>query len=156
MFTNFSMKALLSALKDKLPIRLVLSVIVGIAISTVLSGITHEILHLMGIFPSPTKPLFDTRLLLISLAYHSLFAVGGAFFTAMIAKEKAKKAVLFLGSKEAIMWLLGTILLWKHTPAWFNITKAVIGIPLAILGGKIYTSYKNKKSDTNRSIEKIA
>ncbi|MEO8760278.1 MAG: hypothetical protein ABI448_05270 [Bacteroidia bacterium] len=131
--------------KRKLPIRLILSVAAGIAISTVLSAITHEILHLVGFFPSPLKPMFDTGMVLIALVYHSVFAVIGAFYTAMIAKEKARKAVFFLGSKEAIIWLLGTILLWKHSPPWYNITKAIIGIPLALLGGKIYANYKLKK-----------
>ncbi len=147
MFTTFSIKSLLLALKEKLPIRLIISVIVGIIISKILSTITHEILFLTGFFPAPSKPMFDTHLLLIALAYHSLYSVFAAFITAMIAKEKARKAAFYLGSKEAIMWLLGTLLLWKHTPAWYNITKAIIGIPLAMLGGKIYLKYKNRKTD---------
>jgi hypothetical protein len=138
-------------LLTKLPIRLIVSVIAGLVTSTVLSFITHEFLHLAGILPAPTKPMFDTKPLFISLFYHSVYAVIGAIITAKIAEEKVKKAVFILGTKEAIMWLLGIILLWKHTPAWFNITKAVIGIPLAMLGGKIYTIYKTKKSNKEKT-----
>ncbi len=134
-------------LKHKFPIRLILSIVAGLLTASVFSIITHEVLHLAGIFPPLRKPMFDTRLLIMSLIYHSLFAIAGAYVTAMIAREKAKKAVFILGSKEAIMWLLGTILLWKHSPVWFNITKAVIGIPLAILGGKIYEWHKLKKAE---------
>jgi len=144
----------LHTLIGKLPVRLIISVIAGLITATVLSFLTHEILHLAGLFPAPRKPMFDTKLLLIDLFYHSLYAIIGAFITAKIAEEKAKKAVFILGTKEAIMWLLGIILLWKHTPAWFNITKAVIGIPLAMLGGKIYTWYKDKKENGQKEIEK--
>ena len=126
-------------------IRLILSVAAGIATAMVLSTVTHEILHLCGVFPPLSKPMFDTQLVIISLIYHSLFAVAGAFVTAKFAKEKARRAVLILGSKEAIMWLLGTLLLWEHAPAWYNITKALLGIPLALLGGWIYSHFYTTK-----------
>lgn len=129
----------------KLPIRIILSVIAGIATSAILSIITHEILHLCGVLPPLRTPLFDTGLLWLILAYHSIYAVVGAYITAMAAQDKARKAVIFLGTKGAVMWLLGAVLLWKHHPAWFNITKAILGVPLALLGGKIYEMYPFKK-----------
>lgn len=129
----------------ELPIRLILSVIAGIAIAMVLSIITHLILHWVNVFPKPGKPMFKTDLLWISLVYHSVYAIIGAYFTAMIAEDRAGKAVFILGTKEAFMWLLGTILLWKHAAPWYNITKALLGIPLAILGGKFYATYKKKQ-----------
>jgi len=130
----------------KLPIRIILSVIAGIATSAVLSIITHEILHLCGVLPPLRTPLFDTELLWLILAYHSIYAVIGAYVTAMAAKDKARKAIIFLGTKGAVMWLLGAILLWKQHPAWFNITKAILGVPLALLGGKLYELYPLIKS----------
>jgi len=129
----------------KLPIRLILSVVAGIATAMVLSMLTHEILHLAGVFPKLGAPIFETDLLWISLAYHSFYALVAAFITAWLAKERAKKAVFILGTKEAIMWLLGTILLWKHAAPWFNITKALLGVPIAMFGGLIYKWYKNRK-----------
>ncbi len=129
----------------KIPIRLIISVAAGIATAMVLSGVTHELLHLAGIFPQIGKPNFDTRLILIAFFYHSVYAVAGAFVTAWLAKDKARKAVFILGTKEAIMWLLGIILLWHHAPPWYNLSKALAGIPLAMLGGKLYELYKIKK-----------
>lgn len=139
----------------KLPIRFLLSIGAGISSSMVLSALTHELLHLVGIFPPPKKPMFDTDLLVIALIYHSFYAIVGAYITAYFAKEKARKAVFFLGSKEAIMWLLGIILLWKHSAPWFNLTKAILGIPLALLGGKIYAWHKNKKEQPRQIYTKI-
>jgi hypothetical protein len=128
----------MQAFVEKLPIRLILSVAAGIGASKVLMTITHFILHWSGLFPPMTDPLFDTHLLFISLTFHSVYAIAGAYITAGIAGESAKKAVIILGSKEAILWLLGTLLLWKHAPLWFNLTKAISGIPLAMIGGRIY------------------
>jgi hypothetical protein len=130
----------LTDILHKFPIRLILSIFAGLATATLLSMATHEILHLAGVLPGLTEPLFDSSLLLISLVFHSACAVIGAYVTAHIAEERARKAVFILGSKEAIMWLLGILLLWKHSPPWFNITKAALGIPLALLGGKIYSA----------------
>ena len=61
-----------------------------------------------------------------------------------------------LGTKEAIMWLLGTLLLWHHAAPWYNITKAVLGIPIAMLGGKLYAWHKSKtqKKKLKRLIRK--
>jgi hypothetical protein len=134
----------------KLPLRLIISVVAGIVIAMALSTITHLILYFAGIFPPLGKPMFDNDLLVISLIYHSLYALVAAYVTADIAKERAKKAVFVLGTKEAVMWLLGTILLWHHAAPWFNISKALLGIPIAMLGGKIYAWHKAKlKEDLN-------
>lgn len=138
----------MSKFKDllrKLPIRLILSVVAGIATATVLTLLTHLILYAFGVFPHPFEPMFDTPFVLSDLIYHSVFAIAGAFVTAMVAKDQARKAVFILGSKEAIMWLIGLVLLWHHAPPWVNITKAVLGPPLAWFGGKLYAMYKLKK-----------
>jgi hypothetical protein len=139
----------------KLPIRLIVSVLAGIAIASILSVLTHEVLHLLGIFPPLHKPMFDRKLLIIALIYHSIYAVAGAFVTAWIAKEKSQKAAFILGSKEAIMWLLGIILLWHHSPPLFNLTRAILGIPLAVFGGWLYAQYKKRK-ESGRKIKNAA
>ena len=126
---------------SKLPICLLISLVAGIAFSIVISVMTHLILYWCGVFPPLHKPMFETRLVIISLVYHSIYAIAAAFITAWLAKKQAKKAVFILGTKEAIMWLIGTLLLWKHAPPWYNISKAVLGPPLAWFGGRLYRVY---------------
>ncbi|MES2591244.1 MAG: hypothetical protein V4608_05115 [Bacteroidota bacterium] len=135
----------------RIPVRLILSVIAGIAATAILSSITHLILYLFGIFPPLFKPIFDNRILTISLIYHSIFAIVGGYVTASLAKDKARKAIFILGSKEAIMWLIGTVLLWHHAPVWFNVTKAILGMPLAWMGGQVYLFYKTKHQPVSKS-----
>ena len=80
-----------------MPVKLVVGVMAGIAFAMSASIITHEVLHLCGIMPPLHKPLFDTKLVVVQLIYHSIYAVLGAMITAKISKEKASKAVFVLG-----------------------------------------------------------
>jgi hypothetical protein len=112
----------------------------------ILTGITHIIMHSVGMSPPLFKPMVDDTEVQLALFYHSVYAIVGGFVTGLIAKSQARRAVFILGTKELIMWLIGTILLWHHAPAWYNITKALLGIPLAWIGGRIYEAYKKKKS----------
>lgn len=135
--------------KYTIPYRLILAVIAGILTTLVLTGLTHIALHFLGIHPPLLKPMFDDQGVQLALFYHSLYAIVGGFVAAMIAKNQARRAVFILGTKELIMWIIGTILLWNHAPAWYNITKALLGIPLAWIGGRLYEAYKKKKSLEN-------
>ncbi|MGZ3884117.1 MAG: hypothetical protein ACXVPQ_10150 [Bacteroidia bacterium] len=129
----------------RIPVRLIVAVFVGVVVSKLLTTAMHEILHLAGVLPPLREPLFDRNLLLICLAYHSVFGVLSAYITAAIAEKKARRAVFILGTKEAVLWLLGILLLWKHSAPWYNLTKALLGIPLAILGGRLYIWHCRKK-----------
>lgn len=132
--------------KQKHTWRLLIAVLAGIALAKLLGALTHEILFLTTNFPSPFKPMFKTQPLLIALTYHSIYAVISAMLTAKIARDQVNKAVLILGTKEAVLWLVGALLLWKHAAPWFNISKALLGIPLAWIGGRIY-SYLHKRNE---------
>ncbi len=129
---------------------MIVGVAAGIVFAMIASIITHEILHLCGIMPAIHKPLFDTELVTIELIYHSIYVIVGAVITARIAKEHTRKATFLMGSKEAIMWLLGVALLWNHTFAWYNLTKAGLGIPLALFGGFLYTKLFRKSPGTQK------
>ncbi|MBA3665839.1 MAG: hypothetical protein H0W61_16790 [Bacteroidetes bacterium] len=139
--------------KKNIPVRLVVAVAVGIVLSKILMFITHTVLHKLDVFPALDKPMFDNRDLSIALAFHCVYAVIAAYFTAQIAKERARKAVFILGSKEAIMWIIGIILLWNHAPAWFSLTKAILGIPLSVFGGWIYR--KKRERDELKALKAV-
>lgn len=131
--------------KHNLLVRLILAVAAGIFISKALAVLAHFVLQAAGKFSAISDPMFETRHLIISLILHSLFAIIGACFTAMIANEQAKKAIFILGTKDAIFWMLGIAFLWNHSPPWFNISKAVLGPPLAWIGGELYAFLRSWK-----------
>jgi hypothetical protein len=130
----------------KIPFRFLIAIGTGIVLSKFLDIVAHLILHEAGILPPLTAPNFSKHDQAILLFLHSIFAITSAFVTAVIAKEKARKATFILGTKEAIFWLIGMVLLWNHSPFWVNIAKAVLGPPLCWMGGKLYEARLQKKS----------
>lgn len=131
------------------PWRLITAVVTGIVVAKALSAVAHWVLQAAGVFPPLPEPMFHHKPVLISLMLHSVFTVISAYITAVIAREKAMKAVYILGAKEAIFWLVSIALLWNHSPAWNNIVKAVLGPPLAWLGGIIYLKSRGKPVGTD-------
>lgn len=119
--------------------RLFLSIIVGIVVITILSTGTDSIFHAAGIFPPPGQPFFDTNLLLLATAYRFIYQVAGCYLASIIAKEKANTAVWTLGTLGAIMWLLGTFILMPGMgPMWYGVVGAILSIPSALIGERIY------------------
>jgi cyanate permease len=127
---------------SRLPLRLIIAVAAGIVASKALDILIHWLLHLANVLPPLSQPNFSTRDQAVILSFHSLCTILSAFLTAMIAREKAKKATFILGTKEAVFWLIGMILLWNHSPFWVNMAKAVLGPPLCWMGGKMYEHLK--------------
>src|SRR3954465_8302131 len=111
----------------KIPVRLIIAVGVGIVASKVLDILTHWLLHLAGWLPPVTKPNFSVHNQVLLLCFHSAFTIVSAFLTALIARNQVKKAIFILGTKEAVFWLIGMVLLWNHSPFWVNMAKAVLG-----------------------------
>lgn len=81
----------------------------------------------------------------MAFTYRALFAITGAYITASIAKDKAKKAVYFLGVLGTIAWLAGLLRFWDLAPAWYNIGGLLLAIPYALIGYSLYNRnhYKN-------------
>lgn len=132
-------------MKHPIPYRLILSVIAGIAATMFLTMLTHIILNLLGQHPPIFKPMLDDNQVQFDLVYHSIYAIIGAMVTAKIAKNQSRKAVLVLGTKELFMWVVGAFILYDQSPTWYSVTKALLGIPLAWLGGRLYEYYRKRK-----------
>ncbi|MBC7694971.1 MAG: hypothetical protein H7141_05925 [Burkholderiales bacterium] len=130
----------------RIPYRLIVSIIAGIAATMFLTMLTHVILNLLGQHPLLFKPMLDDNQVQFTLFYHSIYAIIGAMVTAKIAKNQSRKAVLILGTKELFMWVVGAFILYDHSPTWYNITKALLGVPLAWIGGRLYEHYKKRRS----------
>src|SRR3990167_2067583 len=78
--------------------RLILAILAGFFITAILSILTDHVFHITEVFPPYGQPMFDTGLLLLALAYRGVFTLFGCYIMAMIAKEKAMKAAIIVGS----------------------------------------------------------
>ena len=126
-------------------LRLILSIIAGILASAIPAVAVDHLLHVTGVYPPYGEPLPDGGPAILALSYRVLFTVLAAYSTALIAREKAMMAVLILGTIGSLLWLGGAIAMWDFAPAWYNILGIASGVPLTLLGGKIYQNrLKNK------------
>lgn len=126
--------------------RMILGILAGFVITAVLSTVTDHIFHLLEIYPPYGQPMFDNGLLLLALAYRAVYTVFGCYIMSMIAKDKAMKAAIIIGSIGTVLWLAGGYAMRDMGPAWYTMGAAVLGLPESILGAKLY-QWKSKRSE---------
>ena len=118
--------------------RIPLSLLAGFLTAAVLSSAVAFALHAAGIFPPIGQPFYDTGLVALAFGYRAIFSILGTFVTAVVAKDRAKAAVMTLGILGSLVWLIGGIVMWEYGPAWYNLGGAVTGVPFALIGGRLH------------------
>jgi hypothetical protein len=126
-------------------LRLILSIIAGLLISAILATVTDHIMHVTGVYPPYGQIYYDTDLFLLASAYRAIYAILGAYVTAVIARKKSRKAVLILGITGAVLAIAGLIAMWGMGPVWYPVSLAVLAIPFTLLGEKLYLLGKMRK-----------
>jgi hypothetical protein len=112
------------------------AVIAGFIVILVLSVGTDTVLEQIGVFPR--QALFDTGLLLIALAYRSVYSVIGCYLTAKLAPDRPMRHALALGSLGVAVSAAGTIAARDLGPLWYGVALVVIALPLAWLSGRLF------------------
>jgi hypothetical protein len=118
--------------------RLIFALLAGFLFTAILSTAVDHIFHVTGVFPPYGEPMHDSGLLLMAFTYRAIFAIAGAYITALIARESAMKAVWILGIIGSLLWLAGSIAMWEFAVPWYNILGVLTGVPFSLLGGKLY------------------
>jgi hypothetical protein len=124
--------------------RIILSVLAGVVATGIVSTLADFALHAAGLYPPYGQPMYDTPRLLLAFIYRALFAIGGAYLTAIIAKDRYRKSVIIVGIVGSILWLLGAIALWDLAAPWYNVSGVIFGVPFALIGGKLYENRQRK------------
>lgn len=129
--------------------RSILSAIAGIATTFILSYGTDYILQAFGVFKADQKlPLTGADgLILIILAYRSLYVAVGSYVTAWLAPRRPMKHVLILGILGLVFSILGAIggMQMALGPSWYLWGLVVLSFPAALLGGYLYVTTKKAK-----------
>ncbi len=118
--------------------RLILSILAGFIFTAVLSILVDHIFHITEVYPPYGEPMRDHGLLLLAFSYRTIFGIAGAYLTATIAREQAMKAVVIMGVIGSLAWLAGAIAMWDFAYPWYNILGVLTGVPVAVLGAKLY------------------
>ena len=81
----------------------------------------------------------DTTMLLTHIVVGSTLAVMSGSLAALIAGENTR-APLFVGILLLVMGVLKAVMSWQYVPIWYHVIFTLILLPMAILGGKLYTA----------------
>lgn len=115
------------------------AVVAGILVIVILSVATDTVLELLGVFPPPTKGLFVTWMLLLALAYRTVYAFIGGFVTAWLAPHKPMQHVKVLNIIGVILGTLGVIAGWNLSQHWYPISLVLTSAFCVWLGGMVQT-----------------
>lgn len=81
----------------------------------------------------------DTRLLLMHIVLGSIVSVMSGYLAALSAGENTR-APLVLGFLLLAFGLLKAVMSWPYVPIWYHVIFTALLVPMAILGGKLYTT----------------
>jgi hypothetical protein len=124
------------------------AIVAGFATGAILSIATDMILEKTGILK--TKP-FDANpvwLILLIVAYRTMFNIAGAYVAARLAPDHPMKHAIILGVIGLVFGIAGTIVMWHIPPHWYAVTLVLLTLPSAWIGGKLAM----KKTITSPSI----
>jgi len=117
------------------------AVALGFVAVVALSLGTDQVLHVLKVYPPWGQPMYDTGLLLLALAYRSVYAVFGSFIAARLAPRRPMRHALALGVMGFVLSLVGaivTISTMALGPSWYPIALVITALPCAWLGGVLY------------------
>jgi uncharacterized membrane protein (DUF485 family) len=80
----------------------------------------------------------NTNLLLIHIVLGSIVSVLSGFLAALIAGENVNAPMAFSVLLLAF-GVLKAVMSWRYTPVWYQIIFTALLVPMAIVGGKLYT-----------------
>lgn len=114
------------------------AVFAGFLTVIVLASITDKTLVSTGALPAKPED-YTTGLLLIALAYRTIFAVAAGFVVGKLAPNKPMKHVMILASIGVVVGIAGVITGWNQVgyPHWYSIALTLLTFPAIWYGGKL-------------------
>lgn len=122
---------------NKTLIKSIGAVLAGLVFIIITHTATDAILEGAGVLPKGNL-FVGTGLILIVLGYRAVFSFIGCYLTAKLAPRHPMKHALVLGIIGLVLSSIGAIVAADLGPAWYAWTLAVIALPIAWLGGKLY------------------
>jgi len=115
------------------------AVLAGFVTVVVLSILTDTALEALGVLPKPDQGLYDFWLLLLALAYRTVYTVLGGWVTAKIAPKRTSRHVLVLAILGTIGGIAGVAagLMLPLSALWYPIALAVLAFPSVWIGGRL-------------------
>ena len=108
--------------------------VVGLSIGT------DQIMHSLGVYPPWGQPMTSTPLLLLALAYRSVYGALGSYLAARFAPIKPMQHAIALGGIGFVLSTLGAIGASQMDmgPLWYPVALVLTTLPCAWLGGYLF------------------
>jgi hypothetical protein len=118
-------------------IRHIVPVLVGGAVTLLLTVVTDNALSGHEVLPGGGQQALTTTTLLLMAAYRGLFAIVGCHLAARLAPagQPRMRYALGLGFLMLILNVIGAVSLRGQVPAWYSLSGIALTIPYAIIGG---------------------
>ena len=106
-------------------------------------GVTHNgtdvILKSVGVLPKDNL-YTSTSIILFVIFYRALFSLIGSYIVARLAPNKPMNHALILGGIGTLLSIIGAVVTadMHLGPAWYAWSLALIAMPVAWAGGKLY------------------
>lgn len=120
------------------------AVLAGLIFIVITHTATDALLEGAGVLPKGNL-FVGTGLILIVIGYRAIFSFIGCYLTAKFAPHSPMKHALILGLIGLVLGSIGAIVGADLGPGWYAWTLAVIALPIAWLGGKLYELRKTVK-----------
>lgn len=118
-------------------LRSILAIVAGFITIGVLSFGTNAALHAAGVLPAADQPIFDTGLLLLTIAYVAVFAIAGCYLTAVLAPNRPMLHALILGALGLVLNVVTAASMRGQFPEWYLAANVLLTMPYAWIGGKL-------------------
>jgi len=121
--------------------RSALAVFAGLIVNVILSTATDLLMVAAGVFPPLSEfgrpELFSDSMLLLALAYRTLYGVLGCWLTARLAPRRPMAHSLTLGGIGFVIGVVGAIATWGTWTSWYSLAIIAVTLPSAWVGARL-------------------
>jgi hypothetical protein len=121
--------------------RSALALIAGLLVGVILSLGTDQLLHSLGVYP-PWGQTMSDGLFMVATGYRIVYTIIGSYVAARLAPYRPMWHAMVLGVVGLVVSIAGAAAVWNREPPvgphWYAVVIALISIPCAWLGGRLY------------------
>jgi len=114
----------------------ILAGLITLVILSIATDVILETTGLMQIDPFDANPWW---LIVIVIIYRNVYSTAGCYLAARLAPNKPMRHAMILGFIGFVLTIVGAIVMWDVPPHWYPITLAVLALPSAWLGGRLFS-----------------
>ena len=123
------------------PLRSTAAVIAAIVANVLLTTVTDQLFHLLGVYPPWGQPMFDPGDNALALGYRLVYGVLGGWLAARLAPHAPMRHALVYGAVGFVLSALGAVVAitsFDLGPDWYPLLLVATALPCAWLGGRLF------------------